>query len=218
VTTHVPPQAPSGAAPSTALIQVDLAGGQTIQVQTPEEAVWFEGTRDKYRSQNRYTDVTDIQDLDQLLVLELMVHRWTLWTTSGRDYDSNLISEDAYIKPLREYANTIGALKSRMGLARAEREKEQHESVGAYLVELQRRAKEFGIHRESQLGKALELVNQLSALLGAFDRADEEEREAIGLQTDNDILDWVRQVMLPEFRAIDDHFRNNQQKFWAGTL
>lgn len=212
MTTGVPPQ------PAVKLVKVVLASGQTLEVQGAEEASFFNDTRDKYLAENRFTDVTDLQDLDNLLIMELMVHRWSLWTASGRDYDANVIDEDAYIKPLREYSQQIGNLKNRMALSRGEREKAEHESVGAYLVELQRRAKEFGIHREHQLGKALELTNQLSAILGAYDRADEEEREHIGLQTDNDILDWIREVMLPEFKAIDAHFRSNQQKFWAGSL
>lgn len=204
--------------PQVQLVSVVLASGQKLQVQGVDEAAFFNDTRDKYLAENRFTDVTDLQDLDQLLILELMVHRWSMWTASGRDYDGNIISEDAYVKPLREYSQQIGNLKNRMALSRGEREKAEHESVGAYLVELQRRAKEFGIHREHQLGKALELAYQLAAILGAYDRADEEEREHMGLTKDNDILDWIREVFIPEFRGVDAHFRTTQQKFWAGSL
>lgn len=204
--------------PQVQLVAVVLASGQRLQVQGADEASFFNDTRDKYLAENRFTDVTDLQDLDQLLILELMVHRWSMWTASGRDYDGNIIGEDAYVKSLREYSQQIGNLKNRMALSRGEREKAEHESVGAYLVELQRRAKEFGIHRENQLGKALELAHQLGSILGAYDRADEEEREHMGLTKDNDILDWVREVFIPEFKGIDAHFRQTQQKFWAGTL
>lgn len=214
MTTHVLPPTP----PPPSGFTVTSATGQQLSTLNQEEVNWYERTKGKYLAENRFTEVTDLQDLDSLLTMELIVHRWTQWTMSGRDYDGHLISEGVYTKPLREYAVAIGTLKTRMGLARAEREREQHESVGAYLIELQRRAKEFGIHRETQLGKAIELTNQLSALIGAYDRADEEEREAIGITSDNDILDWIRQTLLPEFRLIDDHFRAHQQRFWAGTL
>ena len=86
------------------LVPVTLASGQRLEVQGAEEAGFFDDTRDKYLAENRFTDVTDLQDLDNLLIMELMVHRWSLWTASGKDYDGNVIDEDAYIKPLREYS------------------------------------------------------------------------------------------------------------------
>ncbi len=65
--------------------------------------------------------------------------------------------------------------------------------------------------------KAIALTNQLFALVGAFDRSDEIERDKMGLNTADDLLDWVRTVMRPEFDAIDAAWRLNQ-KNWVRKL
>jgi hypothetical protein len=203
---------------SPTLETVKLASGQAISVQGKEERTWFNRTRDKYQSENRFTVVTDIQDLDQLLIAELMIHRWTLWMSSGRDYDGNIVAESEFQKPLREYSTLVGNIKTRMGLSKAERDKENNDSVGAYLIRLKAAAKQFGVHREKQLTKALVLMNELSTLVGAFDRSDETERAKIGIESEKDIVEWVRETMLPEFREIDEHFRRHTQRYFVGTV
>ena len=65
-----------------------------------------------------------------------MVHRWSLWTASGKDYDGNVIDEDAYIKPLARVLSRWQPQEPAWGAA-GEREKAEHQSVGAYLVELE---------------------------------------------------------------------------------
>lgn len=204
--------------PGVQLVDVKLAGGGTIQVQGPGEQAWFDATRDKYRSENRFTAVTDVQDLDRLLVLELMVHRWTLWISSGWDYDRNYIDDAAIRRSLRDYSTQITALKDSMGLAKAAREKEAHDSVGNYIRDLQIKAKQFGINREKMSRKALDLMMELSTIVGTYDRADTEERRKLGFEDADEILQWIRETMLPEFHRVDAEFRKTTQRYFVGTI
>jgi hypothetical protein len=87
-------------------------------------------------------------------------------------------------------------------------------SVSERWDDLKRRAKEFGYHREEQMRSALVLMNELSAIVGAYDRSDEEERKKLGFETETDVLDWVRETMIPEFVQIDTYFRSSKQRMW----
>ena len=91
-----------------------------------------------------------------------------------------------------------------------------------YLVpsaaDVKRRAKLFGLHRENQLNVALALMNELSGIVGAYDRADEEERKKLGFETEGHILTWVREHMLPKFHEVDAYFIENEQKLWKRDL
>ena len=88
-------------------------------------------------------------------------------------------------------------------------------NFAGWLEELKRRAKLFGIHRNNQVTRALALINELSAIVGTYDRSDEEERGKIGFPTENDIVAWVRETMIPEYHDIDEKWRASEQKMWT---
>lgn len=116
-------------------------------------------------------------------------------------------------------SSQIDSIKKAMGLNKAARDAEANtDSVADYIQNLKARAKAFGIHRETQLRKALELMNELHAIVGAFDRSDQEEREKIGFESEAEILEWIRNTMLPEYTAIDEHFRQHDQRYWVRSL
>lgn len=64
----------------------------------------------------------------------------------------------------------------------------------------------------------LALLNELSAIVGTFDRSDEEERQKTGYTTEGEILDWVRRVALPQFREHDEYFRTHDQSLWVRKM
>lgn len=184
-----------------------------------EEADWFEATRDAYMTEAQYTDATDIRDLDRLLVHELMVFRWTKFISSGRDYDNMLIDEQDLQKNIKLYSDQITKIKESMGLTRKVRDAAANaESVADYISNLKARAKQFGVHRESQLDRALTLFEELSAIVGAFRRSDEEERKKIGFETVDDVIAWIEETAIPEYREIDAHFRANNQQYWVRDI
>lgn len=190
-----------------------------MQVMNQEEAEWFEATRDAYMTEAQYTDATDIRDLDRLLVHELMVFRWTKHIGSGRDYDGMLIDEGDLQKNIKLYSDQITKIKESMGLTRKVRDAAANaESVADYLANLKARAKQFGVHREKQLDKALTLFEELSAVVGAFLRASEEERKKIGFEDADEVLKWISETAIPEYREIDAHFRANEQRYWVRDI
>jgi hypothetical protein len=212
-----PPHLAASTAAGPSLATVTLVSGRPLQVQGPDEAHWFTATRDTYVAQNVFTLTTDLQDLDRLLIHELMVYRWTQHVARGVDYSGELVDEDALRRNIQAYSSEITKIKESMGLNKASRDKSSQESVGTYLTELKQRAKEFGIHRERQLDRALALTKELFSLVSTLDRADAEERRKLDL-SEASILAWIREVMRPEFDEVDAHFRANQQKYWVRGL
>lgn len=196
-------------------IPVSTPGGSVIEVLGQMEADFYERSAKHYQDENEFTNASDVLDLDRLLFYELQVFRMGYWLARGTDYDGMDISPVELRRHLKETSDQLSKVKSDLGLTKAARDKAQAESVGAYLVELKQRAKEFGIHREKQLGKALELTKQLFAIVSAFDRADKVEREKLGFRDEAEVLEWIRGTMKPEFDIVDDYFRQNQQRYWV---
>ncbi len=198
---------------------VQLVSGKAVTVQTSLEAEWFNETRDSYTSQLKFTEKTDLVDLDRLLILELMVFRFTQQLSAGHDYDGDMLNEKQMLQDLKLYSDQINKVKETMGLSKKSRDDAANEgNFSSWLADLKSRAKVFGVHREKQLTKALALMNELSTVVGAFDRSDEEERRKLGFETEKDIVDWVRETMLPEYHALDQYFRENEQRYWVRDM
>jgi hypothetical protein len=197
-------------------LTVKLVSGEELIVLTPGEQRWFNNNRQRYLEQTRFTETTDLQDLDRLMAMELQVFRMTMWSSAGHDYDEMPIDEALIRRNIREYSEQINKTKTAMGLTKAARDEARNSGdLAEYFSDLKMRAKIFGIHREEQLTKALSLVQELSAIVGSFDRSDKEERAKLGFESEAEILEWVRNTMLPEFAAIDQHFRENEQRYWV---
>lgn len=211
------PTVSSTVANPTQLIKVKTVAGYEIEVMGRYEAKYFRDQQAKYLQENKFTAVTDLADLDRLLFLELMIFRWTGWLSSGKDYDGILApsQEDQIRKNIKEVGPQISTIKSDLGLTKSQRDKEAFESVGQYLVDLKARAKEHGVRREKQLTTAICLVKELFSLIGTYDRSNELERSKIGLESEADIVEWVRVHMKPEFDAVDLYFQTHQQKAWV---
>lgn len=195
---------------------VDLVSGKSVSVQTDQEADWFEETRDAYLGETKFTERTDLVDLDRLLVLELMVFRWTMHLAAGQDYDGDMVNDRQLTTDIKLYSDQINKVKESMGLNKKSRDAQANEgNFSAWLSDLKARAKIFGIHRESQLTKALALFQELHTIVTSYDRSDEEERRKLGFESETDVLDWIRHTALPEFDVLDAYFRENEQRYWV---
>lgn len=204
-----------------ARFKVKTVTGQEIELLHQREQKFYEEARDKYLSEFSFTIASDLRALDRLLLLETQMYRAQWYLAAGMDYDAvDLDPKDevALQRNVKEMVSQIAEIQKDLGLNKAHRDKEQNESVGAYLQQLKIRAKEHGVRREKELGRALELTHELFALCGAYQRANENERKKMGLETGDNIVEWVMTYMAPEFNAIDEHFRANQQKFWVRNL
>lgn len=202
-----------------AQFRVKLCSHEEITVLTEQEQRWLGATRDAYLEQNKFTEVTDLQDVDRLLVLELSIFRWTQYLASGFDYNRNLVNEEMLRKQIKDASDAINKLKVSLGLDKKAREAALSSgNFHTWFADATRRAKLFGLHRQEQLRTALVLMNDLSTIVGTFDRSDEEERRKVGYETEADIVAWVRDHMIPTYHQVDEHFRENEQKLWARDL
>ena len=181
----------------------------------------------QYHEHNQLTNIADLAELDRLLVLELMVHRIGVWLGQGRDYQGEDINERQLQDQLNSHSTEIRLVKKTLGLDRPARERAKGEgSVAHYWEQLRVRAKAFGILRNEQSAKSIELAMQLISLIQVHDNAkDEKERENLHC-TQKDIMTWVREHFIPEMLAIDQKFRTEKtgvddvpaQTYWVREM
>lgn len=197
-------------------LSVTLVSGEEMTVLSLAEARWFCSSRDTYLEQTKFTETTDLRDLDRLLTMELQVFRMSQYLAAGHDYNNFDIEDDALLRRnIREYSEQINKTKSSMSLTKSARDEASNSGdLSLYISNLKARAKIFGIHRQKQLTRALVLMNELSAVVGSYDRADKEERQKLGFESEAEIVEWIREQLLPEFKELDEYFRANDQRYW----
>lgn len=197
-----------------AVLSVPLPSGANFLVLTQDEKKYLEDRCRRYLADNHFSNISDFADIDKLVTFELFLHRWSLWLSYGRDYYNAEIDERALASQCNTYATEIRLLKKSLGVDKPARDKMRgDDSVPNYLSSLRERAREFGIMRNTQFDKCLELFQQMKALVGFHDRADDAERRENGV-TQDEIFDWIREVAIPEFEVIDKSFRDTKQRFW----
>lgn len=189
---------------------VTSAGGSQVRVLNEMEETWFNKTLQEYQDQYLFENVADLTDLDRLMVLELLSMRYGFWLSSGVDYNNAEFVEKTVSERKDKLDTQIRMLKKHMGMDRKGRVESESESMAEYLKNLLRRAEEFGVHRDNQVAKAIDLFMELKKLIGIHERTDEEERRHLGVDLDS-IYVWIRDVAIPEFDEIDDAFRKNQR-------
>lgn len=199
------------------MVAVALPTGAMFPVHT-QETEYLTGLARRYMADNHFTNIVDLQDLDRLLIIELMCFRWGVWLSRGCDYSDGEIDSDALEKSLVKHSAEARQIKSQLDVTKRARDKAKGEdSVPVYLSNLLARAKEFGVFRERQLAKALELTHDLKALVKLHLNCDDIERAELHIEVE-DVLEWVITVYIPEFDAIDEYFRTHDQRFWVRTL
>lgn len=223
---ETPPGTPPGTTPDAAQKPssdpekhvVQTVSGEDMTVQTPAESRWYARTRSDYEDQLRFTETTDLRDLDRVLLIELMLFRWGNWLAAGNDYDGFEVDEDKLRMQLRQFNDQLTKVKDSMGLSKRVRDAATAEgNFTVFLQDLKMRAREFGLHRDNQLQKALALMNDISAVIGVYRRSDKEEREKIGFPDEASIIAWIEAEILPAFHSLDEHFRRNTQRMWNGS-
>lgn len=198
------------------LYTVRTPSGSDIHLQTQEEASWYDQTRDRYLKDNHFPNVSDLQDLDRLLLLEVLVYRWGLWMGQGFDYFGTRIEESQLRTYIKEYSAETRLLKASLGIDKSTRDKEKGESLADYTANLLDRAKAFGYHRNEQYELAVTRFHELRSMVLTFDRCDEEERRQLDLSYES-IFAWLREVAFEEWDQVSDSFRKNQS-IWVKEL
>lgn len=200
---------------------VKTLAGHPIELMHDREKKFYEQARDKYTSENVFSAASDLRGVDRLILFETQVYRWQWQLAAGKDYDDVPIEpseEIALRRSIKETEQMISQLQNDLGLTKVQRDKAgSAESVAEYITNLKLRAKEHGVRRDKQVGRAIELINELIAICGSYTRANENERRKLGFESAEDIVEWVLEVAQPRYNEVDEAYRQNQ-KMWIRTL
>lgn len=191
------------------LFTISTPSGSELHLQTQEEADWYESRRDRYTSDNHFPNVSDLQDLDRLLMLEVLSYRWGLWMAQGFDYLYTRVDEGMLKNSIKEYSVEIRLLKASLGIDKATRDKDKGESLSDYTDNLLERAQVFGYHRNEQYAMAVTKIYALRSMVKTYDRCTDEERRILDLSQDS-IFEWIRQEMLKPWDEMSEAFRKSQ--------
>lgn len=198
------------------LFTVQSPSGSELNLQTQEEADWYESRRDRYQTDNRFTNVSDLQDLDRLLMLEVMLYRWGLWMGQGFDYLYSRIDENQLKNNLKDYSTEVRLIKASLGIDKSTRDKDKGESLSDYVDKLLERAKIFGYHRNAQYELSVTKFYQLRSMVMTYERCDTEERELLDLSHAS-IFEWIKNEVIKPFDDLQASFRK-QQAMWVRDM
>ena len=202
-------------------VQVTSLAGQKLMVMCQDEADFYNEAQRRYTAENTFTVASDLRAIDRLVLFETMVYRAQNWSASGYRYDGHPLtaSEETDLRrTLKETSALIAQIQADLGLTKEARERDQADSVGAYLKTLKQAAKAHGIKRERELGKALEMLHEIFSMCGTYLRSDANERLKLGYDSPEDVLRIIWEVNKPEFDSIDAYFRAHDQRFWVREI
>lgn len=202
-----------GSPESHGAYEVTLPSGSKAHVMTEEERSYAEERTHRYTTEYAFSSISDLQDVDRVIMMELADWRYNRWQTHGIDYNGELVDSEEIQKAILDISKEVRQCKKMLGIDKAARDRQKGESVSEYLDSLRFRARQFGVMREEQLTKALTLFNELQALIAYNENCTQEEARENGV-TIPDILKWLNEVAFPEFREIDEYFQKNQQSTW----
>lgn len=206
----------TGAAYGISIFSVSTPSGSMLNLQTSEEADWYESRRDRYMVDNHFPNISDLQDLDRLLMLEVLSYRWGLWMAQGFDYQGSRVEEKQLKDNIKEYSAELRQVKVSLGIDKSTRDKEKGESLSDFTDKLLKRAKEFGYHRNEQYEIVVTKMYELRSMVMTWDRCDEEERRLLDL-SEKSILEWIRDKVIGDFDEHAEAFRKNQA-IWIQEL
>jgi hypothetical protein len=194
-------------------IPVRLYSGATFYVLTQDEADYLDERIKLYGEQNHFTNISDIQDIDKMVIFELLIHRWSLWLSKGVDYWNDTISQREVSERVNNTSRELRQIKAVLGIDKKTRDRTHgDDSIPAYLDALRMRAREFGIMRNAQFDHVITAFQRISAFLGYHDRCDDQERKEFNV-TVEDLIEVIRDEVA-SFEAIDAEFRQSNQKLW----
>lgn len=194
-------------------IPVTLPSGAIHYVMTDDEERYLNDKIRRYLDDNHFVNVSDLLDVDKMVVTELLVHRWSLWMSRGRDYYDDDINPKTYSDMIKDHSTEIRQLKKSLGVDKSSRDRTRgDDSVAALWSNLQRRAREFGYLRNEQYVQVITSFQRLKAILQFHDNCDAVERKENHCEIE-DVLDVLREE-IEKFDAIDEKFRFEKQTLW----
>lgn len=195
-------------------LSVKLPSGAEFKVLTPSEVEYVNDRVHQYQRTFKWDNISDVQDVDRIVIMELFVYRWGSFLAMGKDYYDDDVDEQALRKSINDWSGELRLVKKSLGMDKATRDKDSgDDSVPAYLERLRLRAKEFGINRNKMMDKGLVLSQQVIALATLYKNCDQQERLEQRC-TAEDVCNWLLEVYIPEFQVVDSDFRKTSQTLW----
>lgn len=198
------------------LVMVVSPAGAEIKVLTEGEKQYYQQISDRYQADNIFSNVSDLQELDRVLLMELMVYRWSQWLLEERDYFNEPVNVADLQKNIQDYSKELRLVKKALGLDKATRDKDHGETVADYIMNLRARAKEFGVVRNEQAVKAITLWKELQGVMTLHKNCTPDEQAEFHC-TAAEVIEWI-DSKFDEFDEIDAKFRETSQKYWIQTV
>lgn len=212
---------------------VTLPSGALFHVHHSESEYFIERVK-QYLEDNHFTNVSDLQDLDRVMIGEVLIWRWGQWIMSGKNYWGEAVDDTQLQKSIKEVSGELRQVKTSLALDKVSRDRQKGEdSVTAYLANLRTRAKQFGYKRNKEFNSALQIFHDLKALITLHDNCTEDElreRKVVNIVDGEEvfvplsyehIILWLRDIKFPEFDEIDRAFRQDgpdAQKLWIQSM
>lgn len=203
-------------------IRVELPSGAPVKIHKEEVDVFNKRVK-QYLSENAFSNVSDFQDLDRVVVLELFIWRYGQWLLMDHDYEGVVIDRQECQKAIKENSVEVRAVKAALNLDKKSRDQNKGtESVADFIQKLGIRARHFGYARNKQMDKMLEIGNDLRALITLYKNCTPEERRHLRC-TEEHVMNWIENVFITEYDEIDKAFRDGTdggegQKLWVGEV
>lgn len=194
-------------------IAVTLPSGANYFVMTDGEARELRDKAERYLSDNHFVNVSDMQEIDRMITFELMIYRWNLWISRGKDYWNDPIDTKKYSEIVNTYSKEVRLIKKALGVDKTTRDRTRgDDSIAALWDNLLRRAREFGYMRNEQMVQVITSFQRIKAIITLHKNADEIERKENACEL-ADVLEVIEEE-IAKFDAIDEQFRFEQQTLW----
>jgi len=193
---------------------VKSPSGAEVQVMNDKEVEFYNSISERYQEDNKFTNVSDLAELDRLLTYEMSCFRWANWLLVGADYDGNPVMS-SLSKDIQAYSKEVRDIKGGLGIDKKTRDRDKGASTAEFMEKLITRAGEFGIHRDEQVIAAHTMLKELQALRTLHLNSTATERTEFKCH-ESDIFEWM-DAKFKEFDALDEAFMKNQ-KIWVREL
>lgn len=198
------------------MIEVQAPSGHTHRVLNALEEDYYNQTAQKYLGDYKFENVSDLQELDKILVGETLCHRWATWLSTESDYDGNRIDLTEIRKSRAEQQKEILDIKKNLGMDKVTRDKDKGQQTATYLEDLRHRAEEFGIMRNKQAVAAITMWQELVSIVQFHKNLRDDERKEEHV-TEKEIINWI-ESKIPEFEEIDREFQLGSQRYWVQQM
>jgi hypothetical protein len=196
-------------------IEVMAPSGTPVQVMTEPEAQFYNQMAQRYQLDNSFKNISDILELDRILIMEVMCYRWSNWILMESDYRGRSIDPTNLQKYIESYSKEIRGIKRDLGMDKSSRDKGREASVADYIHNLGLRAKEFGVVRNKQAIEAITILMELRGLITLWENSDEDERREFDANLE-DVIEWIKQ-QFDRFSELDHELRENQ-RIWIREI